>query len=350
MFHRERQVPTLGDPELIPQSDTAGPPRGAPDMTARRPDGLISREQFEALSEKSDLVGLSYLIAHFALIGLGGWLTWLAFPGVAFVPILLTHAFVIGFLFSPLHECAHTTAFRRRWLNETALWIVAVVYIVPPYFFRYFHLGHHRYTQVPGMDPSLVLPEPASLRQYLWYCAGLWFWWRNLAWIVKHAAGIVDPASADYVPPRRLPLMVREARIMAFLYSAIAIAATVGGFATELLVCWILPRFLGEPVQRLVRVAEHVGCAETPDLLDNTRTTLSNRLINAIAWQMPYHAEHHLFPSVPFHRLPELHRLIGDRVVVESRGYIAGQREIIANLRDPARQATVPVVPRRRLL
>ena len=82
---------------------------------------------------------------------------------------------VIGFLFSPLHECAHGTAFKTRWLNESALWITALVYIVPPYYFRYFHLGHHRYTQVQGKDPSLVLPEPANVGQYVWYCLGLWF-------------------------------------------------------------------------------------------------------------------------------------------------------------------------------
>ena len=44
-----------------------------------------------------------------------------------------------------------------------------------------YFLGHHRFTQVPGKDPSLVLvlPTPATFGQYLWYCAGLWFWWRN---------------------------------------------------------------------------------------------------------------------------------------------------------------------------
>ena len=81
-------------------------------------------------------------------------------------------------------------------------------------------------------------------------------------------------------------------------------------------------------------VAEHVGCDESPDLPHNTRTTLTNRFVNAIAWQMPYHAEHHLFPNVPFHALPAVHALIGDRVVVEPRGYLAGQRQIIRGLRD----------------
>ena len=56
--------------------------------------------------------------------------------------------------------------------------------------------------------------------------------------------------------------------------------------------------------------------------------------MNAIAWQMPYHAEHHLFPNVPFHALPAVHALVADRVVVEPRGYLAGQRRIIRRLLD----------------
>ena len=110
-----------------------------------------------------------------------------------------------------------------------------------------------------------------------------------------------------------------------------------------LAVAWIAPRVAGEPIQRIIRVAEHVGCDESPDLLRNTRTTLTNGFVNTIAWQMPYHAEHHLFPNVPFHTLPAVHALVGDRVVVEPRGYLAGQREIIRML-----LASGPASPRER--
>jgi fatty acid desaturase len=48
---------------------------------------------------------------------------------------------------------------------------------------------------------------------------------------------------------------------------------------------------------------------------------------------MPYHAEHHAFPAVPFHALPAVHRILRDDLVVVSPGYIAVQREILAGLR-----------------
>ena len=299
---------------------------------SRRPTALLARPELERLSQRTNVHGLAYFVGRYALIGLGGWLCWLTFPDPLFWPVFAFQAVVTGFLFSPLHECAHGSAFRSRGLNEAVLRITALVYVVPPYYFRYFHLGHRRFTQAPGKDPSLVLPEPANFGQYLWYCAGLWFWWRNLSWMVKHACGFVHPASATYVPAGRRGLMVIESRIMVLLYAALFALAAYFGFAWVLMVAWIAPRVAGEPIQRIIRVAEHVGCDESPDLLRNTRTTLANRFVNAIAWQMPYHAEHHLFPNLPFHALPAAHALVGDRVVVEPRGYLAGQRQIIRRL------------------
>ncbi|MCH9670077.1 MAG: fatty acid desaturase [Gammaproteobacteria bacterium] len=327
----------LGDAELNPNDLAAGArtavaPNDEP-AVSRRPGDLVPRETIERLYERSDRIGLGYFCAHFALIGAGAWCIWASLGTYWFWPLLVLQSIVLGFLFSPLHECAHGTAFRTRWLNETVLWLVAIVYIVPPYFFRYFHLGHHRYTQVPGKDPSLVLPEPANVRQYVWYVAALWFWWRNLRWMVRHAFGLVDPSASRYVPSKRLGLMVTESRLMFSVYGGVFALAAHLGFLPELIACWLLPRFLGEPLQRVIRVAEHVGCEESSNLLANTRTTLSNPLFNALAWQMPYHAEHHLFPNVPFHSLRTLHAHVASHVVVEARGYVAGQRDIIAMLR-----------------
>lgn len=54
-------------------------------------------------------------------------------------------------------------------------------------------------------------------------------------------------------------------------------------------------------------MAEQTGCASTRDCLENTRTTLTLALVRLVAWNMPYHAEHHSYPAVPFHALPGLH-------------------------------------------
>ena len=48
--------------------------------------------------------------------------------------------------------------------------------------------------------------------------------------------------------------------------------------------------------------------------LTNTRTTLTNAAVRLLMWNMPFHAEHHLYPSIPFHRLPDAHATLRDRL------------------------------------
>src|SRR5262249_27766892 len=103
---------------------------------------------------------------------------------------------------------------------------------------------------------------------------------------------------------------------------------------TEALVYWVFPAVLGQPFLRLFLLAEHSGCAFNDDMLENTRTTLTNVAMRGLTWRMPYHAENHSFPSVPFHALPKLHALIGRRVRVTASGYLAVHRQLLQRLRS----------------
>jgi fatty acid desaturase len=69
-------------------------------------------------------------------------------------------------------------------------------------------------------------------------------------------------------------------------------------------------------------------------MLENSRTTRSLAAIRRLAWNMPYHAEHHAHPALPFHALPAAHRLLKSSVAVQASGYLAVHREIVAAL-DP---------------
>jgi fatty acid desaturase len=49
-------------------------------------------------------------------------------------------------------------------------------------------------------------------------------------------------------------------------------------------------------------------------------------------WNMPFHGEHHLYPSLPFHDLPAAHALIGPRLRHVDCGYLAVHRQLLAQL------------------
>lgn len=61
---------------------------------------------------------------------------------------------------------------------------------------------------------------------------------------------------------------------------------------------------------------EHRGLPADNDLpvLAKTRSIRTPALWCWLLWNMPYHAEHHAWPSVPFHRLPELHEEVKEHL------------------------------------
>ena len=104
-------------------------------------------------------------------------------------------------------------------------------------------------------------------------------------------------------------------------------------FSSKLLLfTWILPVLLGQPLLRFYLLAEHTICAKVNDMFANTRTTFTNVLVRLFAWNMPYHAEHHAFPNVPFFRLAALHKLMKNHLHETESGYLSFNRKYISAL------------------
>ena len=135
--------------------DRANPPMA----TAFGSDKVIDRKTLMPFVKRTDRHGLINLAGHGAALGATGYLLALSLGTWWVVPAMLAHGFVMALLFAPTHECSHGTAFRSRWLNETVFWMVSLIYLVPPTFFRYAHAAHHTYTQIRGNDPDMIMPS-----------------------------------------------------------------------------------------------------------------------------------------------------------------------------------------------
>ena len=105
-------------------------------------------------------------------------------------------------------------------------------------------------------------------------------------------------------------------------------------FQTSVLVTfWLVPAILGQPILRLYLLAEHTLCPLIPDMLRNSRTTLTLLPVRFIAWNMPYHAEHHALMAIPFHALPRAHALFRERIDHLTPGYSTFHRQLLAAIR-----------------
>ncbi len=294
------------------------------DVSWRR--DLLGPGRLADLCRRSDARGLAHLAVHLAALALTGFLLSRALGTPWLAPAAVLHGVVLIFLFSALHECIHHSAFRRRRLNRAVAWACGAVVVLPPLYFRYFHLAHHRWTQDARRDPELATPKPETLGQYILVLSGLPYWRERLVTTLRHARGRVE--ACGFLPAEAAPRIVAEARRLWALYVAVAIAAVaLGSWAP--VVYWLAPAIVGQPFLRLYLLAEHTGRPLVPNMLENSRTTRTNRLARRLAWNMPYHVEHHAFPSVPFHALPRLHRELGNRLGEAAPGYIAVHAALI---------------------
>ncbi len=282
----------------------------------------------QALAVRSDSKGIVQLLGHVGLLVITGSVVWMAAGTVWQIPAMAVHGMALVFLFAPLHETIHRTAFRTPWLNDGVAVICGLVLLLPPHYFRAFHFAHHRHTQDARRDPELLSPKPATLGQYLWLVSGIPYWFERITTIYRHA---INRGSEPFVSAARRSGVATEARLFLLFYATI-VGLTLHTGSSTAVSYWVLPVLLGQPFLRLFLLAEHTGCPLDPDSFKNTRTTESNCFVRWISWNMPYHAAHHAFPALPFHTLPQAHEALRDQLAVKSRSYFNVHRQITSSL------------------
>jgi fatty acid desaturase len=283
-------------------------------------------EVLQHLTRRSDARGLLQLGAHLAMLLFAGIGLHLTRDSILLIFTLPFYSALLIFLFAPLHETLHFTVFKTRWLNNLVAAVTGFLLLLPFQNFRTFHYAHHRHTQNPELDPELLDMKPLLRRHYWLYLTGLPTWWQSLGSIWRHATGVVDES---YIEERHRKTIIKEARIHLTGYALLLLFSVLWSSAA-LWWYWILPALVGQPMLRLYLLAEHSGCDFSDNMLENSRTTYTTPWLNFLAWNMPYHAEHHYLASVPFHALPALHAYTGQHVKHKGDGYYRVNREIAA--------------------
>ncbi|OED37399.1 fatty acid desaturase [Chromatiales bacterium (ex Bugula neritina AB1)] len=286
----------------------------------------LSSGQRQALTRKSNSAALQRLALHWGAIVLTGWLI---VERVVLWPLLLVlQGVLIIFLFTLLHETIHRTAFATRAANDRVAFVCGFLVILCPQWFRYFHFEHHRFTQHPHKDPELATPKPVTRWQYAKHLSGIPVWLGQLRVLLGNATGASRSA---YIPGGGSIIVQREARLFISGY-VLLMVISVWLSTTVLLYVWLLPVLLGQPFLRFYLLAEHANCAMVENMFVNTRTTFTSSLVRLITWNMPYHAEHHAYPAVPFHRLEQLHKLMRNYLQETEQGYLAFNKKYIQSL------------------
>lgn len=238
------------------------------------------------------------------------------------------------------HEGAHNLVARSLFWNDILTNCLATYWLTfPIQGYRTSHLKHHWYLETPD-DPTKVSVDrypdewtfPMPPRQLI----GLFV--RDLT-LRSHRAEVSLMNYLWDAPGKRAPHVVS----IILLHSMVIAAAAWSGHIWAYIFLWLLPLCtITIACYRLRSVAEHTVGPQSEryshsvvDSLRTTRTTtasgLSQFLINP--YNISYHIEHHMFPSVPAFRLRDLHEKLRENPVYVNNAHITqGYRELFREL------------------
>ena len=134
-------------------------------------------------------------------------------------------------------------------------------------------------------------------------------------------------------------------------YATAAALLSVFGAWYAFLLYWIVPYCTWHIAIQYARIiCEHSAVESEEEEYGITRTTIPNLVesIFILPCNVGYHIEHHWYPSVPFYRLPDLHRQLMERE--DFRRHAVVKRSVLASLGECVRPVTPDPIARERLL
>jgi fatty acid desaturase len=284
------------------------------------PDKLSSNEMRElgVLDSWRFCLALGFDLAVIAAaIGLSEWFYFNPFVYLASVVLIGARMHALAIL---VHDCVHYRAFNHRALNMIVAEPIAWSLLTTAAGYRANHLTHHRHLNTLE-DPDWVrkigqgkfqFPKSRSAvaKDLLFQLSGLGF--------VELALNLSKTSAENPLQPG-----VRWLRL-AFYACVIGLCIATGTLG-KLALYWLVPLLTGFSLVFYVRsAAEHHGNLPYDHLYTNSRTTIPR------AWEsflilphnVGYHLEHHLYPHVPFYRLPTLHRRLMQRPHFAERAHL----------------------------
>jgi fatty acid desaturase len=308
----------------------------------------VSRPVMKTLMQRSDGAAIRDTLLWYALIIAAGvlayrsWGTWWAVPA-----FLLYGTLYCSPADSRWHEAGHGTAFKTRWMNDVLYQLACFQVLRRPTAWRWSHARHHTDTMIVGRDPEVAVPVPTDWTTVFGNIFALKHAWFEIGKWLRNVAGTVSEEDKTFVPEMAWGRIIVEARIWAVLYAVVMAACVYSGSVMPLLFIG-LPSLYGAWLYHFFGLTQHAGLPDNvTDHRKNSRTVYMNPVFRFLYWNMNYHLDHHMYPMVPYHALPDLHEAIKADCPPAYPSTWAAYREIIPAIRrqanDPSHYVTRPL-------
>lgn len=267
----------------------------------------ITPDELKRLRAFRPLPNLTKIPLFVALMVVLIWLAWIT-PSTA----LRWSAYVaLGYLWMSMvtfmHDATHDVLFENRTLG----WAFGIVTMIPIFAsfvaFKEDHLEHHRYNRSPRDPDAFTMGKRGPLDFLLFYSYAL-------------AGAVLSFVHFNLLYPlkrfnrRQWGIHLFETALKVSVYWLVLDAARRHGVLGKTLELWLWPIFFFSLFNSMRFIAEHYGTPWDAGPMAGTRTVTSNP-VHAFFWNnINLHIGHHVYPSVPWYNLGELHALLESQI------------------------------------
>jgi sphingolipid delta-4 desaturase len=255
----------------------------AKEIRAAHPDvrGLFQRDRRSAL-------WTVLLVAAQVSVGIG--LTLIGAPWWAIVIVAYGFgAFANHALFVLMHDYTHNLVFRKTNANRLGSIFANIAIVFPAAIgFRNYHLLHHKYLGIRGLDADVPTPTEARLVGNSWWRKTLWL---SMFWAVQ---ALQRPTTVKGI--RTVDRWV--------LFNAAAMAAAMAPIIWFFGWWPVAYLFLSTLFSLGVHPVGARWIQEHYVFREGQETYSYYGPLNKLCFNMGYHNEHHDFPQIPWSRLP----------------------------------------------
>jgi fatty acid desaturase len=301
----------------------------------------IPRVEIKELMRRSDREAIRDTTIWYALILASGVLAFFSIGTLWAIPAFLLYGTLYaGPADSRWHETGHGTAFRTAWINDLVYQLASFQCMRRPTVWRWSHARHHTDTLVTGRDLEVQAQLPIRPLALLVDFCGLKLAPEEFLKALGNAAGQISEEEKTFIPQAEWPRVIRQGRAWMAVYSLLgALCLYLGSFLPLLFIG--LPSVYGAWLYNVFGLPQHACLPE--NVLDhrlNSRTVMMSLPSRFLYWNMNYHVEHHMFPTIPYHALPRLHEAVKDDCPPAYASNWAAWREVLPALyrqwRDPS--------------
>ena len=280
----------------------------------------IDKKKLKELSVKKDLPGLIHFFLYFFLLFIFGYLAYITLGTWWTYLFFFIYGTIYAFSVANWHETVHRTAFKTKWLNEFFYHISSFMCDFEGFRWRRSHTFHHTNTlqTEDDYDHEIQVSRPIELFSFFLNfvpLTDLIFPHKLIKYeVIKHAFGKFSPVVEITASKSYQKKILWNSRFYLCIWILIILYSLyIWSFLP--IVYIILPTYIGKPIWFAVNVTQHLAAKiDTKDHRLSTYSIKINPILSFLYWNMEYHLEHHMFPSVPSYNLKKLRYEIDDQL------------------------------------